>query len=334
MKKLFLTTSLLVLALAAFCQTPFFGDKLFVSADKQDTMWIRFVGDTIFFKGDNGFFKFGKALMVDSIRLKDGKWYKSFDMLSAFNGNRTVTRAGVPAVNVGGSTLAEWLNNYFFPSTSPTATISVSGGILREYMSAGAALSVDLPWSVTRPVACAAISTITVDGISQTVNAIAEGQSQSGTLTTRALPRNTSTTYTVSVVTSDGKTGSASSTVAWQWKRYWGAFASAVPPTNAGFSITDAQILALTGAGVGTGNELSTTRVKTYNNINAAGNYLVFAWPSSWGTPTFVINGLINTAFTKVRSNTFVNASGGSTAYDVWVSNTTQASAIAQFQIN
>ena len=39
-----------------------------------------------------------------------------------FNGNRTVTRSGLPNINAGGTTMTDWINNYFFPSTSPTAT--------------------------------------------------------------------------------------------------------------------------------------------------------------------------------------------------------------------
>lgn len=250
----------------------------------------------------------------------------------AFNGNRAVTRPGLPAINTGDTTLLAWINNYFFPSTAPTASISVTGATSREFMSAGAGLSVDLSWSITRPIACTAIATITVNSVPQTVNPILEGQSQSGTLTNQLLLRNTTQSYPITVTSAD-KSASASASVSWYWSRYWGAFASAVPPTNGGFIISDAQILALTGAGVGSGVELSTTRLKTYNGINGAGNYLVFAFPSSWGVPTFVVNGLISTAFTKARDNAFINASGGSTTYQVWVSNTTQASSIAQFQI-
>jgi hypothetical protein len=219
------------------------------------------------------------------------------------------------------------MNNYFFPSTSPAATLSVFGTTQREFMTAGANLTVDLNWSVTRPVACTSIQTITVDGVSQTPNPINEGQAQSGTLLARTLPRNMNTSYSLQVQSQDGKSGAASAAVFWYWKRYWGVISSGVPPTDPTFTISDNQIISLSGS------ELATDRLRAYNGINAGGNYLVFAFPSSWGTPTFVVNGLINTAFTKVRSNPFVNASGGSTSYQVWVSNTAQNGVIAQFQI-
>lgn len=139
-------------------------------------------------------------------------------------------------------------------------------------------------------------------------------------------------TYTLTV--GDGtNTDDRSTTISFRWKRYWGAYSSAVPPTDPSFTISDASIIALTGAGVGTGSELATGRTKSYDGINGEGDYLVFAFPSSWGTPVFIVYGLTNTAFTKVRDNTFTNASGGSTNYQVWVSNSEQNNTITDFDI-
>ena len=252
-----------------------------------------------------------------------------FDMVRSlqFNGNRAVTRSGLPTVNAGGTNIIDWMNNYFFPSTNPGATLSIVGATQREFMANGVTLTVDLNWSILRPIACTPIQTITVDGVSQPCNPIDEGQSQGGTLTSRVLQRNVNTSYTLQVQSQDGKNGSASASVTWYWKRYWGTVASGIPPTNPSFAISNSQIIALSGS------EFANDRLKSYNGINAAGNYLVFAFPSSWGTPTFIVNGLINTAFTKVRGDLFVNASGGSTLYQVWVSNTAQNGVIAQFQI-
>lgn len=251
-----------------------------------------------------------------------------------FNGNRAITRITWPyGINVGGSTINEFLEKVYFPSVTPIATIVSSQSTSQEFMSAGTDLTTNLTWSATRPTACLTITGITVNSISQTLDSpFAEGHTQNGVLSSQALPRNTNTTYTITVTSTD-KSGSESTTVTWYYKRYWGAFYSSVPPTDLSFTISDANILALTGAGIGIGNELSTTRVKNYNGINGGGNYLVFAFPSSWSTPTFVINGLISTAFTRVRNDAFVNAVGGTTTYQIWVSNTTQAVSISQFDI-
>lgn len=251
-----------------------------------------------------------------------------------FNGNRTVTRPGLPAINTGDSTVIKWLDSYFFPEPAPIVNISPTIGNSLEYMSAGAALTTSLTWTVTRPLQSSAITSITVNGTSITPDPIAEGATQSGTLTGQTLNRNIVTTYAITGINASTYTSTKTTTIQWYWKRYWGAFASAYPPTDVRFSISDVDILALTGAGVGSGSELSTTLVKNYDNITAGGNYIVFAWPTAFGQPTFVINGLVSSAFTKARSNTFVNASGGSNAYDVWVSDTQLNNPIAQFQIN
>lgn len=47
-----------------------------------------------------------------------------------FNGNRTVKRANLPAINAGGTTLIEWVENYFFPFIP--ATLSINTHSLKE----------------------------------------------------------------------------------------------------------------------------------------------------------------------------------------------------------
>jgi hypothetical protein len=106
--------------------------------------------------------------------------------------------------------------------------------------------------------------------------------------------------------------------------------------TNPGFTNTvgtycnDTIIKNLNGAGVGSGKQLSTSKSKTYTNINGAGGYLIFAWPSNLSgatSPQFTVNGLPNTAFTRVRTNSsFVNEYNFTDEYEVWVSNTPQNS--------
>ena len=68
----------------------------------------------------------------------------------------------------------------------------------------------------------------------------------------------------------------------------------------------------------------ATAKTLSLTDYAAADNYLFFAWPTIFGTPVFKINGLSNTAFTKVKSNfAFSNEQGFSGVnYDVWISNT------------
>ncbi len=110
-------------------------------------------------------------------------------------------------------------------------------------------------------------------------------------------------TYTLSA--SDGQTpANRSTTLSFSPKRYWG------PSSDA--AITDPEIIALS-------QEFASGFAQT-KNITAAAQYVYFAFPSSFGTPTFTVNGLLNTAWT-LTTRTFVNASGHSSSYDIWRSN-------------
>ncbi len=251
-----------------------------------------------------------------------------------FDATSPVTRTSFPTGEVlAGETVSDVLSSLLYPSVPPTTTLASSLGTTQEFMSAGADLTTDLTWSSTRPVACTPIVSITIDGVSQTLDVpFDEGHTQNDILSGRLVPRNTQTSFQ-NITNSQDKSSISTVTIVWRWKRYWGAFASAFPPGDPSFSISDAQILALTGAGVGSGNEFATSRQKTYNGIDGGGDYLVFAFPSSWGVPVFKINGLTSTAFTKVRDDAFINASGGTTTYQVWVSDTEYNSPVASFVI-
>lgn len=240
-----------------------------------------------------------------------------------FDGNRPITTEGFPTLTPGGTTVTEFLNNLFYAVRKPSVSVSLAPAV-SECMAAGADVSVTVNYTVTRPIGCPAVTSITVNGTAVTVPAINEGGSGSGSRSV-PLPRNINQIYTVSV-TAGGQTVTASATESWRYARYWGALTK-----NA--NITDADILSLTGAGVGTGKELNETRQKTYNGIDGAGKYLVFVFLSSAGIPEFFINGLNSTAFTKVRDGAFINASGATYNVQVWVSNTTYNSPVAQFEI-
>jgi hypothetical protein len=263
---------------------------------------------------------------------------------SAFFQNSNATPLPVGGIPAGSSfptptDMQTMWNQLLYPYVPPTATLSLSGSP-REY---GAPLGVTLNWGVTRNSSTNPIISIIVDGLPF----IATGNSQIGTKSTSGtfswLGAGASATNTFTMTASDDVPTifGASTTLTWMNKRYWGRInlASIGNPnltTNPGSAssvaslCTDAAIKLLTGAGVGSGNELSTSKSKTYTGINGNGWHLVFAWPSSVSgslTPTFTVNGLPNTAFTRVRTaSPFVGLGGFTTNYEVWVSNTLQNS--------
>lgn len=231
-----------------------------------------------------------------------------------FNGRRPITRSGYTGVNLNTDNINQFIEEFFFPAVPPTLSLSANN-TSREL---GSSTAVTLSWSVTKRTR--GISAITAGGVSQAVptnidnDNDTDGAVGSGTQAVNTAA-NTNTTYTLLVTDSASNNFSTTVTITYFNKRYWGRL------TN--FSASDAEII----AAVGGGSEFSTTRVQTRNGLNGSGDYLFFAFPSSFGTPTFTVNGLPNTAWTKIRSNSaFVNASGYSNNYDVWISNTKQNS--------
>lgn len=255
---------------------------------------------------------------------------------SAFFQNPDPTPITVGGIQAGTTfptptTMQDMWNQLLYPYVAPG--VSISGGGVREF---GSSNAVTLNWTVTKN--SEDIQSIVVNGVPEIGAPFTTNQSGfQNAFATQDIP----TTFTITA--NDGtSTVSATTTVTWQSRRYWGrvdlssignpnlttnpgAVSSIVPLLN------DAVILALNGAGVGSGSELNANSIsKTYNGINGSGQYLVFAWPSSFSnsqTPQFVVNGLPNTAFTRIRNNSpFVNAFGYTTNYEVWISNTLQNS--------
>ena len=168
-------------------------------------------------------------------------------------------------------------------------------------------------------------------------------------------PPGLSYTNTYQLAVSDGQSNvSASTQVTWMNYFYWGTLDLSALPSNpnpdlsvrpdgsnsaaVGASITQIGSFvtdAVIKASAGTNNRpqalksLTTSRSLNLSNFAAGDKYLFFAWPTGFGTPTFTVNNLQNTAFTKVRNNTtFVNENGwNGTNYDVWISNTVYGTA-------
>lgn len=257
----------------------------------------------------------------------------------------TQTLGGIAAGSTfSDRTIKEMFDALLYPYVSPGRSLSISSNSTREY---GSSTNVQLSWSVTKN--SNSITSIIVDGVPQSVTGNSQAGTKNATATHSSVPSSPSTTQTYSMSVGDGITTQNSSVnLTWVTRIYWGNidFSSIGNPnltTNPGsYSLcasiaTDTVIQNLTGAGANgqaIGSELASSKSKTYNNINGGGQYLIFAWPSivsSSYNPVFTVNGLAQSAFTRIRTNSpFLRSIYGYSGvnYEVWVSNTPQNSSL------
>lgn len=222
--------------------------------------------------------------------------------------------------------IQQMFDNMFYPYVGPVSSISPNITTIEYGYSTQL---INLNWSISAKKNVVISASITIPGSSTVTlsTPIVANTTSSLSVSGVSPVLNTNTTFTLNVndynsSNSTGGTHSSTCQVTWSNKRYWGSFSVLG-------SLTSSQILGLSYS------ELSPTRVQTRNGINGGGKYLVFAWPTSFGTPVFVINGLTSNAWTKVNSAfTFTNSYGYTASYDVWMSNTVQNSPISNFQIN
>lgn len=125
----------------------------------------------------------------------------------------------------------------------------------------------------------------------------------------------TNQTWTIAATSvGGGDHAGASTTLAFLNKRYWGVNAQST-------ALNTAQVLALVS------NGLVSSYAGSYSFTPTA-QYIWMCWPTAFGsTPTFTVNGLLNTAFTNYTI-TFTNASGHVSSYDLWRSNFPQNSPV------
>lgn len=118
-----------------------------------------------------------------------------------------------------------------------------------------------------------------------------------------SITSNTSYTLTAN---DNGYVSTATATVPFLFKNYYGA--------SAATSLNNADVLNLeTG-------DYRNTKNGNYNFTDLVNTYVHIAFPTSYGTPVFRVNGLIVT-FTQQTISDFVNASGGTTSYTIYRSN-------------
>jgi len=192
-----------------------------------------------------------------------------------------VTYNNVTYPNVDAA-LDELLDPYYTP------IVSLSGGSTNEVGSTVA--NVNLTWTVDSR---DDITTQTLTDVGS-IGAAVRAYDFTG------VNLNTDKTYTVQ--SGDGtSTGSDSVTVAFRYKKYWGALNDTV--------IDDAEILALSNS------ELTTSIAESFT-ISPSGGYIWFCYPAAWGTATFTISGFTTIFDLTVQNHT--NASGATASYNCY----------------
>ena len=231
---------------------------------------------------------------------------------------------GIPAgTTFSNKTMSEMWDALLYPYISPS--VSLSGGGVREF---GSNNGVTLNWSATKGSKNVSAMTICVGRFDQesitltTINST--GNQSSVTPKSTTATQNSDTTFymTVSDILSGGtSTISASTTVSWSNRRYWGTLSSGHPlltVSSAPFSHSDISSLS---------SELSNGYAQT-RSITTNFNYVVFIWPHNSidlsTTPAHVVvGGFGNNNWIKTRNNVqFTNGTVGAysgTNYDVWV---------------
>lgn len=151
--------------------------------------------------------------------------------------------------------------------------------------------SVDLAWAFNKAVVS--------QSLSQGIGALPIGQrnyTDSGAWTSNR-------TYTLSA--SDGTTSANGNTsITFSTKNYWGVSATPSP-------LTSAEVIALNSQFASSRNQSVT--------LSPAAQYVYFCYPSSFGTATFTVNGLLNTAWVLTVIS-FTNASGYTSNYNLYQS--------------
>jgi hypothetical protein len=229
-------------------------------------------------------------------------------------------------------TLQQLFDGIFNVDLDPTSSLVVSGSTILDYKSNQSQESTKvLTWTATKKTyslnTLGRLQGTSIPGGEVSVTVPSDGGS--GTYPTTPLINQTNT-YTFITKDIKDNTSQSSVTVRYQNRYYWGSVTS-INPFTLSSQITD---LSSTNVSVSGSGGFATSFTKNFDGIDGGGQYLCWAFPTAFGTPKFTVNGLPNTAFTKINSAfSFVNSFGYTAQYDVWVSNTTQNSPIDKFQI-
>jgi hypothetical protein len=230
-----------------------------------------------------------------------------------YNGRRPITRdiQGLSGFTPNTDSVIQFLDALFYPSQAPTSGLTITHNgvtasvITLEMMNNWPDMAATLNWTATRRATTPDLTSVVVAGENMSFSPPIAGASVSGTKSV-TLNRNTLNTFTATVTASDGKTSSATATVNFLWKRYYGFVTDPTP--------TDDEIHALT-------SEWATTRAVNHGNnpVNPGGSkYFLIGFPESLdpgGVSKVWVGGLDQTGTFNRIVRSFTNASGAITNY-------------------
>lgn len=219
-----------------------------------------------------------------------------------FNTHRATTRSGIPVVTVSGAcTVNNFLEGYFFPAVAPSSSLSVAtGGNSREFGDGTVGRLCYQALRETNQICLVAISsggTGTYTGFPVTTAIAGDCCNTSPYIIPNPSCYNpssgtsqTSVSYSVCVQSTVPETSISSASITWRNKKF--RFKSNI------LYIDDSITAALSG-GV-----LSTSKALTLNDEIFNNDFFYYVYPTSFGTPSFKVNGLPNNAWGNAGSGT------------------------------
>ena len=217
-----------------------------------------------------------------------------------FDTHRETTRSGIPNVCVGGdSTVNNFLEGYFFPAVGPSVSVSLSNSS-REFGDGGSGTLCYCVIKETHPIEDISVND---NGVSGYNNAILSGGIPGDCCgsTTYTIPNTscacpttgttqTSVTYGAYACTCCDEVDTGSQSVVWRNKKF-------ILKSNVQY--TDSSITTILGGG-----QLSTSISANLSGENFSNQFFYYVYPSSFGTPSFTVNGLPNNAWGNPATGT------------------------------
>jgi hypothetical protein len=215
-----------------------------------------------------------------------------------------ITNLGTPTISNEAATKAYVDSLFFRTPPAITSFIATSGGV--STFEIGTTISnVSLIWTITPTNVI-----LTSQVLSPSIGSI-DVSLRTTNLTGLSLTSNTTWTNVIndglgfnnSIVTN------SSASIAFRHYLSWGRSSL----TNLGNS----EIQSLHTTGGGAGRDFATARQKTGISMTVSNQYVYFAYPASFGTATFRVNGFPNSAFTNTTVS-YTNASGNVTSFLIY----------------